>query len=147
MQLTTEKAYNATPAELWQIIHDPGTMPAWNPKCVVSQSLDPWKVGQQFAITYEMNGKVMDALGELINFESERMVHFRYTYEYASKVGTIDEILQILPSGANRTLLKQTVDFSQSTLPRWVKWLIGFLNRFGKTKGKGPLDGIEALLN
>ncbi|MEX0330722.1 MAG: SRPBCC family protein [Puniceicoccaceae bacterium] len=146
VKLKTEKQYNASAAELWQIIHDPGTMPAYNTKCISSESLARFESGQKFAVSYEMNGKMTDAVGELVAYETDRMVHFRYTYEDGSAIGTVDEIFTIIPSGERRSRLVHTLDLSNSTLPRWAKIVVGFISRFGKSQGGGPLDGIAELL-
>ena len=140
VKLRTEKQYDASPAELWQIIHDPGTMPAYNTKCVSSESLARYESGQTFAVTYEMNGKLTDAVGELVAYETERMVHFRYTYEDGSGIGNVDEIFEINPRGERRSRVVHTLDLSHSTLPRWAKIIVGFISRFGKSMGGGPLE-------
>ncbi|MEX0326766.1 MAG: SRPBCC family protein [Puniceicoccaceae bacterium] len=146
VKLKTEQQYNASAAELWQIIHDPGTMPAYNAKCVSSESLARFETGQTFAVKYEMNGKMTDAVGELVGYETESMVHFRYTYEDGTAVGNVDEIFQIIPSGERRCRVVHILDLSNSTLPRWAKIVVGFISRFGKSQGGGPLDGIAELL-
>ena len=146
MKIVSKRQFAASPDELWEIIHEPGNMPAWNPKCVECESLQRYESGQSFSVVYEMNGKRTHATGELLAFEPGQMVHFRYNYEDSNRVGVVDEIFRVIPEGKQTTLLEHTVDFSQSHLPAWVKWLIGFLGRFGKKVGEGPMDGIAALL-
>lgn len=146
MKLITKRTFKATPPELWEIIHDPANMPAWNPKCVWCEVDGTGTAGPRFLVTYEMRGKQSDAEGEVVASEEQRRIHFRYTYEDAAKLGTVDEVFELKPKGDRQTEVVQIVDFSNSTLPRWVKWLIGFIGRFGKEQGIGPMDGIQALL-
>ena len=102
-------------------------------------------VGQRFSVTYAMNRKRSDAIGELIEFDENRLIRFRYHYEDSAKMGIVEESFE-LKSDGSKTRVIHTVDFSQSTLPIWLKWLIAFLGRFGKKRGEGSLDGIAALL-
>ena len=146
MKIVEKRKFKASASELWEIVHDPGNMPAWNPKCVSSEPLDAWEVGQRFEVIYEMNGKRSNASGELFDFKISQLVHFRYHYEDSSKLGIVDEIIEIIPKGNLSTLIVHTVDFSRSTLPLWVKLLLGVLGRFGKKMGEGSLDGIASLL-
>ncbi|QEY32709.1 hypothetical protein EVJ50_11210 [Synechococcus sp. RSCCF101] len=97
-------------------------------------------------MTDEMNRKRSKALAELVHYEKDQLIHFRYHYEESAQIGAVDEIFE-LRSGNRGVELVHTVDFDQSTLPWWVKLLIGYLNRFGKAEGEGPLDGIAALLD
>ena len=146
MKIITRRTFNASPRELWEIIHDPVNMPAWNPKCVWCEINGTGLAGPRFRATYEMSGKRHDAEGEVVASEAEQRIQFRYTYEDAAKLGTVDEVFELYDKGDRRTELVQSVDFTRSALPRWVKWLIGLLGRFGKSQGNGPMDGIEALL-
>ncbi|NDV61943.1 SRPBCC family protein [Puniceicoccales bacterium CK1056] len=146
MKIITKRTFRALPLELWEIIHNPSNMPAWNPKCLTCKDIIQSEPGRKFAVTYKMKGKHTDAVGELISSRKEKLIHFRYFYEDKAKVGTVDEVFEIIPAERGKTLLIHTVDFSKSTLPYWVKLLIGFLGRFGKSMGRGPMDGIASLL-
>ena len=147
MKIVEKRTYAASPAELWEIIREPSSMPAWNPKCVHSDPLAAYRVGERFAVTYEMNGRTVDAVGELHSYRNAEFIQYRYAYEDSSRIGTVDEVFEIIPKGNRSSMLIHTVDFSQSTLPGWVKFLIGIFGKIGKKQGTGPLDGIAAILD
>lgn len=94
-----------------------------------------------------MNGKRSKATGTLLDLKDSQYIHFRFHYEDASKLGIVDERIEIIPNDNRSSRIVHTVDFSRSTLPLWVKLLIGLLGRIGKKMGEGPLDGIAALLS
>lgn len=146
MKLVSKRTYRATPTELWQIVHDPLNMPAWNPKCIHCEKLEGPGNRGAFRATFDFNGKQSDARGTVVKSEPNQEIRFRYEYEASARLGVVEESFQIAAKGWRRTQLKHTVDFSQSTLPRWVKWIIGFVGRFGGSVGTGPLDEIAKLL-
>lgn len=146
MKIVSKRVYNASPAELWQIIHEPGNMPAWNPKCVECDPVNGGGLGSRFKVVFEMSGKRKQARGEIIEFEPMERIRFRYHYEESSKMGSVDEAYAIAAKGPHQCHLRHETDFQKSTLPTWLKILIGLLGRFGKQVGRGPLDGIEELI-
>jgi uncharacterized protein YndB with AHSA1/START domain len=146
MKIVEKRSYDASASEIWSIIHDPANMPAWNPKCITCEPLKSADGDQWFAVTYEMKGRVTEASGELIESRPEALIHFRYHYEDASKVGVVDEVFEISARDSPSVELVHTIDFSRSALPFWVKVLIGIVGKIGKKMGEGPLDGINALL-
>ena len=143
MNLVTTRVFNASPAEIWDIIYDPGNMPLYNPKCTDSDSLKTHTPGEEFEIRYQMSGRATQVTGELVAYEKERMIHFRYSDD---KMGTTEECFVIEPLNDNETRLTHTVDMSRTTLPLWLKVLGSFIHRFGWSRGNGPMDGIADLL-
>lgn len=145
MKITETQSFDASPAELWSIIHQPGNMPAWNPKCISCESVPSGRIGQRFDVVFEMNGKQLEGLGEIVEWIENKMIRFRYFYEDAGKSGTAEEIFELFENG-KRTTLKHTTDYSGVGIPLWARLLIRFITRFGKAVGPGPLDGIASLL-
>lgn len=121
-------------------------MQVWNPKCIRCEKLDGPDNRGAFLVTYDFNGKQSDARGTVVKMEPNREIRFRYEYEDSARLGVVEESFLIETKGWRQTRLKHTVDFSHSTLPRWVKWFIGIVGRFGKSVGNGPLEEIEKLL-
>ncbi|MGB0744641.1 MAG: SRPBCC family protein [Opitutales bacterium] len=145
MKLVEKRSYRASPEDIWGILQDPENMPAWNPKCLTVEGIKRQEVGQKFSVCYEMNGKRSNAMGELAEYEKNRRIAFRYHYEAAARTGIVMERFEVTP-GNGMTQVVHTVDFSQSSLPLWLKWLISFFNKFGRKRGAGSLDGIADLL-
>ena len=146
MKMVSKHLYQARPEEIWQIIRDPGHMPAWNDKCVSCDSIGAGGEGSEFDSVFEMNGKRSEARGTVVVYRENEEIAFRYSYEDEGGLGTVEESYRIRKRKNGEVELIQTVDFAQSSLPFWVKLLIGFLGRFGRKKGRGPLDGIEDIL-
>jgi len=146
MKITERKTYNASASDLWAIIHDPDNLPAWNPKCVTSDSLQNSKTNERFKVTFEMNGKRTEGYGEILEYREDQMIRFRYHYDHSEKPKTADETFELIPKG-KKTKVKHTVDLSGTGLPTWATILILLISRFGRKAGTGPLDGIKCLLD
>jgi|ETNmetMinimDraft_22_1059887.scaffolds.fasta_scaffold00015_8 uncharacterized protein YndB with AHSA1/START domain len=146
MKLISKQDYQASAGEIWQIIRDPGHMPAWNSKCISCSSTGDGGEGSVFEAVFEMKGKRSDTRGTVVDYQENASIAFRYEYEGEEKLGTVVESYQIRERKDGQVELTQTVDFAQSSLPYWVKLLIGFLGRFGRKRGRGPLDGIQDIL-
>ncbi|MGB0371930.1 MAG: SRPBCC family protein [Opitutales bacterium] len=146
MKLVEKKEIKATPEMVWEIIHDPGNMPAWNHKCVFSESPPEIKEGAVFQVSYQMSREKTDMRGEIVQYKPNALIRFRYSGEVNGKPSEAEEILEIEPIGTNAVLVSNTVDISKSGLPRWVQVLAWLLSRFGRKAGDGPLDHIEGLI-
>ena len=129
------------------VIHDPGNMPAWNPKCIRSALTSGAGLGARFSADFSMGSNVEECEGEIIAWEEESLISFRYRFESKSKgLGAVTETFLLEAIGTRKLKIRHTVDLTDSGLPKWVRRLAWFLNRFGRSMGPGPLDGIEALL-
>ena len=146
MKMVSKKSFQVPRYRLWEIIREPGNQPAWNPKCVECEDIGQCVVGAKFAVTYEMKGIRQKATGEVLDIQAEHKLTYRYHYEDDKIMGSVDEHFELIEAGMDKTTLVHTVDFQNSSLPRWVKWLIGLMSRFGRTVGPDPLDGLDDLL-
>ena len=146
MKVVSKKSFQVPGYRLWEIIREPGNQPAWNPKCVECEDIGQCVVGAKFAVTYEMNGKRQKATGEVLDIQAEHKLTYRYHYQGSKMMGSIDEHFELVEEGMDKTMLIHTIDFKESPLPKWVKFIIGFLERFGRTAGSDPLDGLDDLL-
>jgi uncharacterized protein YndB with AHSA1/START domain len=147
LKLKSSKTFNVPASDLWIVIHEPGNMPAWNSKCVSASHTNGGGLGSKFDASFTMGTTVEHAVGEVVAWEFEREIKFRYVYESESKENTsVEETYLITALGNNVSKLDHVVDLSNSGLPWWVKTLASFLNRFGRSVGPGPLEGIEELL-
>ena len=111
MKIVTSRAFNASPAILWEIIRDPGNMPAWNPKCVECSNVDAPTVGSRFSCAFEMSGKRSTAEGETLVFEYNRKLRIRYHYEEEARLGSVDEEYSLTEREMGVTVIKHIVDF------------------------------------
>ena len=146
MRIVSSKTFRASPENLWQIVHDPANMPAWNEKCVECSSNGIGE-GSRFNAVFEMSGKRSDAQGEVIEYVLHKRIRYRYRYVDDSKAGSVEETYDISKVGRDRSKVEHEVNLKHAALPFWVKLLAFVLEKFGKKMGKGPLDGIEELLN
>jgi len=146
LKFVSKKTFNASPAELWQIVHEPGNMPAWNPKCVESVVSGKGE-GARFTAVFDMSGKRIEVQGTIVEYVEEERIRFQYQYEEGGKAGRIGELYAISRKGPRQSHLRHEADFSDSTLPFWAKVLIGIVGRFGTKMRNSPLDGIEELLH
>lgn len=137
--------FRASPADLWLIVHDPANMPAWNEKCVECVSTGIGE-GSRFKAVFEMSGKRSEARGEVIEYVLQKRIRYRYEYEDDSKLGSVEELYEISTLGRDQSKLRHEVNFKNATLPFWVKILAAVLGKIGRKMGKGPLDGIEELI-
>ncbi len=121
-------------------------MPAWNEKCVecVSTGLGE---GSRFKAVFEMSGKRSDAQGEVIEYVLHQRIRYRYQYVDDSKTGSVEETYNISKLDRDHSKIVHEINLKNAALPFWVKLLASVLGKIGRKMGKGPLDGIEELLN
>ena len=147
MKIIESREFSASPAELWVIIGDPAAMPAWNERCQSCDSIQGSGLGARFRARFSMNNKVGEAQGEIVEWEEQKRITYRYGFENDDQgIGTIEESYSLHPKSDGRTKVKHVVDFRRSNLPFWVKLLITFIGRFGRSVGSEPLSGIDELL-
>lgn len=146
MKIVSKRKFEATASQLWHIVRDPGNMPAWNPKCVACTSLPQARTGERFSATYNWRDRTHVAEGEVLEYREGEYIAYRIYYEHSAKLGSVDESFQLRQLDLRRAELIHTVDFRRSTLPWWVKMIIGLAGRFGQRKGPDPLKNIEDLL-
>lgn len=148
MKLVEKKVIQATPEMVWEIVHDPGNMPAWNHKCVTSETPAEIKAGAQFQCAFQMRpgAERGDMLGEVVAFQANQLIHFRFTGEMRGREMIAEEILELKRQSNGSLLIQHTVDLARSGLPKWVQVLAVFLNKFGRKAGEGSLDHIEDLV-
>lgn len=146
MKLVSKRRFNVSVESLWEVIREPGNMPAWNHKCVECGCIAEGGVGSRFEVVFQMNNKRKEAEGEVITLKQFEEIRIRYRYKEDNQMGAVDEMFQVSSAGLRKSKLKHVVDFRHSTLPAWVKVLIWFLGVFGRSVGKDPLDGLDDLL-
>ena len=148
MKLIDKQRISAAPDTIWQIIHDPGNMPAWNHKCVTSETPAEIAAGATFQAAFQMRpgAERGDMLGEIIAIKTHELIHFRFTGDLHGCVSVTDEILNLVPQKDGDTLIEHVVDISRSGIPKWVQVIACLLNKFGRKAGEGPLDHIEDLV-
>lgn len=147
MKMISSRTFNTSASEVWRIVSEPGNMPAWNPKCVSCDNTGYGGVGSTFNAAFEMRGRRTEARGEVVSLKHEAEIRYRFEYEEAARIGSVDEVFIIKRKGINRCILRHEVNFRRSTLPFWVKLLIGFIGRFGRPVGPDPLAGIDDLIS
>lgn len=148
LNIVSSKTFNVPAGDLWIIIHEPANMPAWNPKCVSASSTHGGGLGSTFEASFNMGNNVKATKGEVVAWEFERKIEFRYHFESDSKeLNSVDETYVITVIRDGRSKLEHVVDLSNAGLPWWARTLVSFVSRFGRSAGPGPLEGIEELLN
>jgi uncharacterized protein YndB with AHSA1/START domain len=149
MKLTTSRKLSASAADLWFIVSDPKNMPAWNEKRQAIESVHGSGTGTRFKAQFSMRmeKKPEPTEGAIIEWKEYERITYRFQFPKDDpQLGSVDETYAIKQISTHQYQLSHTVDFKHSGLPRWVKFLIGILGRFGKSMGPDPLDGIVALL-
>ncbi|OUW15630.1 MAG: hypothetical protein CBD18_08520 [Opitutales bacterium TMED158] len=143
MKIVEKRSFDARPEDLWQVVRDPGNLPAWSQKCVECESIRGGGLGSRFNAVFEVRDKRQAARGEVIAHDEGREIVLRFEYEESNGMGSVDESFRIAKRKSGQIELVHTVDFQRSTLPYWVKLLIGFLGRFGRRMGPDQLAEIE----
>ena len=148
MNIVSSKIFNAPAGDLWIVIHEPANMPAWNPKCLSASSTNGGGLGSAFEASFNMGNNIQATEGEVVTWEFERKIEFRYQFESDSKeLKSVDETYVITVLGDGRSKLEHVIDLSNAGLPWWARILVNLVSRFGRSTGPGPLEGIEELLN
>ena len=148
MKITSSKLFDVPAGDLWVVIHDPANMPAWNTKCISATSTDGGELGSTFEASFSMGTNVQETKGEIVAWEYQKKIEFRYLFESATKeMKSVTETYLITSMGEGRSKLKQVIDLSNAGFPWWAKLLMNVISRFGRSTGPGPLEGIEELLN
>lgn len=147
MKLVDTRTFNFHASDVWLVIHDPGNMPAWNPKCIRSTPTHGAGLGARFSADFSMSSNVEQCEGVIVAWEEETLISFEYRFDSKSKgLGTVTETFLLEAIDTRNVKIRHMVDLTDSGLPKWVRGVAWFLNRFGRSMGAGPLDGIEALL-
>ncbi len=102
--------------------------------------------GSRFKAVFEMSGKRSDAQGEVIEYVLHQRIRYRYQYVDDSKAGSVEETYHILRVDRDHSTIEHVVNLKNAALPFWVKILAAVLGKIGRKMGKGPLDGIEELI-
>lgn len=148
MKLVSSKTFNVPAGDLWVVIHEPANMPAWNSKCLNATSTNGGGLGSKFEATFAMGSTPQETKGEVVAWEYQKKIEFRYSFESDSeKMRSVDETYLIEDLGEGRSELKQVIDLSDAGLPWWARMLMRVVGRLGRSAGPGPLEGIEELLS
>ncbi len=133
--------------EVWDILKDPGNMPAWNHKCRSCDCNGGVGVGSSFQAMFELGSKGRKAFCEVVEWKPAEKITIRYSGEaFGSKGGYVDETFLLIHKGPRETRVNLVVDFSNSGLPIFFKGLMWFISKFGYKAGRSSLDGIKELV-
>ena len=147
MKIKSSKKLNSSDYDVWEILRDPGNMPAWNPKCYTSTGNRDVTVGSHFEATFKLRGKTArTALCEVIELKPCEKITIRYSGEAFPANGYVDETFYLISQGPRQTKLELVVDFTHSGLPLYFKFIMWAISSLGHQAGPSSLDGIENLL-
>lgn len=147
MKIKSKKTVNTAVDAIWEILSDPGNMPAWNHKCQTCITKSNVTIGSRFEATFQMRGKPTRTWCEVIEFKPREKITIRYSGQaLTSKNGFVDERFHLVGIGSIITQIRHEVDFSNSGLPLFVRFIIWFINTFGYRVGRSSLDEIEDLV-
>lgn len=133
--------------EVWEILKDPGNMPAWNYKCCDCKADSNIVIGSTFEATFKMSKTKNVASCEVIELKSCNAITIRYSGEsFGSTGGYVDESFILTCIDPRQTKLDLVVDFTNSKLPLILKCIMWFIHTFGYSAGRSSLDGIKDLL-
>lgn len=138
---------NSSANDIWDILKNPGNMPAWNPKCQTCTGNDKITIGSTFDATFQLGNKKKTTICEIIDIKPNEKITIRYSGDiFGSNGGYVDESITLIHQGLRQTKVILSVDFTNSKLPAFVKFIMWFISKFGYKVGKSSLDGIEDLL-
>lgn len=147
MKITESIILNISANPIWEILQNPGNMPAWNPKCYACSGKSGVSVGSTFEAVFMMRGKSKRAFCEVIALTPYEKITIRYSGEaFSSGDGFVDETFYLINEGPGQTKIELEVDFTNSGLPMPIKFIMWFISRFGYKAGRSSLDGIKDLL-
>lgn len=147
MKIVSSETLEVSADELWKVICEPGNMPEWNPKCTYCDGVGGGELGSQFNATLTLKGKPRNTTGEIIEWEPIEAIKFRYYYQDAVRIASVDEYFLITPKGTNRSILRHEIDLKNSTIPLWAKILFALLGRFGSNRDESDLfKRLESLV-
>lgn len=147
MKIKCKKTLNTTVDAIWEILRDPGNMPAWNHKCQTCSATSNVAIGSRFEATFQMSGKPARTWCEIIEFKPGEKITIRYSGQaFMSKNGFVDETFHMVGKSTMQSLIRHEVDVTNSELPVFVKFLMWFINTFGDSIGRSSLDEIEDLI-
>jgi uncharacterized protein YndB with AHSA1/START domain len=145
MTLREEIIIQRPAAKVWEILADPSLMAAWNPKCqAAAAGGQRVRLGLRFTATFQLSGPAQAMTGEIIACEPGQRLTTRFTGAAFPRDAYADETFVLEAAGTN-TRLVQTVDYTHSGLPWFVKLLMKLLATFGHSVGNSSLDGIKEL--
>ena len=147
MKITESELFHHSAHSIWNILKEPGNMPAWNPKCRRCGAVGTASVGAVFQATFELGGKTRESTCEVIDVVPREKIAIRYSVETPGRgTGHVVETFLLRERGLERTQVDLTVDFSEAHLPLCAKTLMWVLSKCGYSAGKSSLDGIRELL-
>lgn len=146
MKIVEKRDFKTSVSALWNIIHEPSNMPAWNTKCTYCENTNGGASGSKFEATIVMNGRSHPVLGLVVESIPEKRIIIQHQPKDLPEWGITVETLEILQKQNGRVHLVRTIDFSQTQLSKIVKCLIWFLNKFGRPTNGPPLSALDDLL-
>ncbi|MCG8632946.1 MAG: SRPBCC family protein [Desulfobacterales bacterium] len=147
MKIKESTIVNCSVDDIWDILKDPGNMPAWNPKCHTCDAGKTISIGSSFDATFRLGSKEKKTSCRIMDLKPGEKITIRYSGEaFSTGDGFVDETFTLVYQGVRQTKLVLEVDFSQSELPFLIKSIMWFLSRFGQKSGKSSLDGIRSIL-
>ena len=147
MKLTEQISIDADPRAVWPHVADPVLMSGWNPKIIEidREATESVRQGEALAICYQMYANRQPTWTQVrveVCDPPQRVV-FRHDLTEDGQPRTVREGYTLTPRG-DRTRVKQTLEFVDgSGIPRWVRWLMWLIHKFGKSQGPRLLEQLK----
>ena len=143
-----EKVFINAPADrIWQFIENPANLQSWNPKVKEVSVLGnaSFYLGYVFGIQYEMNNRVSEFRGEIVDYRQPDRLTFHFSGGNLPPGSFVEEEFT-LDRKDTVTLLQRVVRYNVSGIPLWAKTLVWLLFHLGKPTGEPYLNRLKAIV-
>jgi len=149
MNLVSSIFIKRPPGAIWAFLEDPANMLLWNPKVkrVSPSSFSSPRLGYQYAITYQMreNSRASEFQAEFVNYDPLLKLVIRLTGGPSPRGTVIYESYE-LSKREGGAFLTQTIHIEEPGINIFWRFLIWFIQRFGKPAGKTYLETLRDII-
>jgi len=149
MKLIDSIAINSPAETVWAFLVNPKNLPLWNPKVkrVSPGSFSSPRLNYRYSITYQMRerARATEFMAEFVHFEPLVKLVIRNTGGQGPRNQVIEEIYELSERDGG-TFLVQTIDIRNSGINVFFRFLIWFIQRWGKPTGKRYLETFRDLI-
>ncbi|MHC4872957.1 MAG: SRPBCC family protein [Planctomycetota bacterium] len=150
MKLIDKVIINAGADKVWQIIDDPDMTDLWNPKFKAYDAVSEGerRLGFEFRTAYEMNGNMFAMEGEISGYEPGSYLEMTLKNPVGDKPIPKNMIAMekywIEPCSKG-VMLRQEIEVINSGIPKFIEWIVEFIQRFGTPMGPKYIIKLKEL--
>jgi len=149
MELIDNIFINRPAGTVWAFLEKPENMLLWNPKVkrVSPSAFEGPQKGYRYSITYQMHerAKPSEFLAEFVHFEPLSKLVIRHTGGLSPHNRVIEEIYELAERDGG-TFLTQTIRIGNAGINIFFRFLIWFIQRWGKPTGKRYLETLRDII-